>query len=266
MTYINSGATTTNYSTDDRIRLGEWNNSNPLQYGLARVKCNNATGGIPADSVRLRIRNLQVIMHSTAITCTLIDSFLIKVYRIDSPWVEVNTTWNNLETSRPWATAGTGVGTDVNGPRKAWHNSTLRDSTRLITAWADNGICEGETKWLSQVNAQTAPFGSQDLYFYIDTAIANVWLTGGANNGMQLRVSAIADHATLTDGCFIDLYTDDATGTTNDPQLEVYYTPSGGLPQRRRKLIEYQIGQSSAELDDALSEPYSPKEEAACVY
>lgn len=97
-TFIDSGATNTNYATSGAVYIGRSNSSGYMYRGLVKFDLSP----LPVDSI---ILSAIISLYSNGNDAAN-GSSQVSVFRFLRNWVEAQATWNIWATSNNWSTAG----------------------------------------------------------------------------------------------------------------------------------------------------------------
>ena len=159
-TFIDDSATSTNYGTETRIAVGEWNSGSSVCRGLLKFDFTKGTNPPPSN-----VTVLSATLYLYAVQDLTNNVRTIRAYRVLRNWVEGQATWNVYSTGNNWGTAGC--------------SNTTTD--RLATDMGNTSVANPPT----------------DITISLDTATVLGWINGTINNyGMLLKVDTETDDQT----------------------------------------------------------------------
>ena len=119
-TYIREG-TEANYGTGTSIQIGKTaagvNLRSLIEFNVSEVPSENT---ITSAIMQLYVSSIN-------------GNLTLKVYRLTSPWIETESTWNNMSSSNPWTTAGGDYLNEItalNISEIGWYNFTITSAVR----------------------------------------------------------------------------------------------------------------------------------------
>lgn len=173
-TFILSIAPTTNYDTEDLVRIGESNASASWVFRNL-LKFNGLSDGtIPSTAI--------IVSAVLSLYCTLdlsSNARTFRVYRQKRAWVSAQATWNIYSTGNSWATAGGFGATDCEQTDIGYRDMTATEATSAwkdftLTASAIQEITVGT--WTNNGFLLKADTEADDAYYFAGSAYATASL------------------------------------------------------------------------------------------
>ena len=158
--WINGGATTTNYGSSTTFQIDD----SPVQNFLLRINLSNVTN-------TARIIGAGILLKLNASPANM----LVTMYRLLRAWTEGGVTYNKYDGTNDWTTAGaTGEGTDVeaNGCDGAAANKSWNVETSLSAGDWLRGSGGKFVEWVQDAIDGNAPGSNADAVEFITRFVA----------------------------------------------------------------------------------------------